>query len=309
MSNDLEGAFAALSDDAGRGRLPTAADVRRRADRRAVRRSLASAGLAALLVAGAAGTGWALAGDPAPRPPVQDAGPAPSATPSVAPSVPPSSPPAPSSPPPSSSPSSPPPSSVPASSAPPLPTSIPARAMLGEADGAEGNVNRLEDIRDDTAFCADARYPSVKRAAVRATVMLLYRGPDTEPSSVPDDTIYNTVTVYRGDGASDFMTELRAAVRACPTGRSGDLDLRYRSLGSFGAGDQSLLIERSYPAVQGDGEPVTDGSRTQTYLAAVRVGDAVTLVEARGYENFSSDRRRVESLATTAGERLADWRG
>ena len=308
MSNDLEGAFAALSADAGRGRLPAAADLRRRADRRAVRRSLATAGAAAVLVAAAAGTGWALAGDPGPRPPVQNAGPAPSAPLSAAPSVRPS----PDSPSPTSSPSTPsvPPSSTPpSSSAPPLPTSIPARAMLGEADGAEGNFHRMDDIWDTTRFCSAARYPSAKQAAVRASVMLLYRGPDSEPGSIPDDTIYDTVTVYRGDGARDFMSELRAAVRACPTGKVGDLDARYRSLGSFGAGDQSLLIERSWPARQGDGEPVTDGSRTQVYLAAVRVGDAVTLVDARGYENFSSDRRVVESLATIAGERLADWRG
>ena len=139
--------------------------------------------------------------------------------------------------------------------------------------------------------------------------MLLYRREDAEPSSIPDDTVYNTVTVYRADGAADFMTELRAAVRKCPTGKLGDLEVRYRSLGPIGRGDASLLIERSHAARDGEGELLPDGSRTNTYIAAVRVGDAVTMLEFRGYENFSSERRWVDPLTATAAERLEGWRG
>jgi hypothetical protein len=114
------------------------------------------------------------------------------------------------------------------------------------------------------------------------------------------------VTVYRGTGAEDFLDELRKAVRDCPDG--GD-DVKYRSLGSFGSGDESLLIERSRPTTDLPGDPVPGADPTLTYVAAARIGDTVAMVECTGYENWGSEKATALKLAKIAADRVAGWRG
>jgi hypothetical protein len=304
MPNDLERAFGALESDADRAALLPAAEVRRLAGRRSRNATLAGALTVAVLVAGVSvGSRWVLSGDtePRPLPPLQ--------TTSVAPA------PAPSSPvqarpsdPPSALPSSTPVSSAPpASSAPALPSSIPARALLNGKDGnGTGEDLSVVDSRRPPKLCSDTTYPSSSKSAVRKSVMLLYRSPDAPENSVPDDTVYDTVTVYKGTGAEDVLDELRKAVRDCPD--AGE-QVKYRSLGSFGAGDESLLVERSRPTTDLPGDPVPGADPTLTYIAMARVGDTVAMVECVGYENWGSTKASAVELAKTAAERVADWRG
>ncbi|GID29666.1 hypothetical protein [Paractinoplanes brasiliensis] len=298
-NTELDNAFAALSSDAERGLLLTGPELRRQAGRRRQRGLALTAAATSVLVVGAIGAGWTLAGDnrqqqttlrpatgfsPSPTP-----SPSPTSTPTTAaPSVAPSTP--------------------PTSKAPALPKSIPARALLSANDKGISDHQRLEDPEPLPEFCARAKFPSRDKAGPRASARMFYRSPDSPPGSVPSDTLVNTVTVYRGSGAEEFMSELIAAVRSCPTGKLGDLDAQYDSLGSLGLGDSSLLIDRSYAATGDDGEPLENGARQHTYVAAVRVGDAITLIDTRGWESGSSDRAWAESLTKTAARRLADWR-
>jgi hypothetical protein len=299
MPNDLERAFGELAADTDRAQLLPAAEIRRLSGRRSRNASLAAALTVAVLVAGVAvGSRWVLTGETGPRPlpPLHTASVPPTSAPTPAPSA--SGPPA--------RPSSAPPTSVPpTSSGPVIPKSIPARAMLNVKDGNTGQFKVEEDARRAPKLCPDTSYPSASKAAVRKSVYLLYRRPELSPDTVPDDTIYHTVTVYRGTGAEDFLDDLRAAVRECPNGPEEE---KYRSLGSFGAGDESLLIERSTPARDLPGNPVPGAEPTLTYIAAVRIKDTVSLVESTGYENWGSLRKPVVGLAETAAERVAAWR-
>jgi hypothetical protein len=291
MSNELERAYQALARDAAeRSRMLPAAELRGRARRQTVVRSAAGLVAVAVLAAGATiGVRVALAGgSPSPQPILPAA---PSAVPPV---------------------SSAPVASTPVSSAPPsggaseIPESIPASAMLTKADGNTGEFSRLEDVRPEPELCAAAVYPSAAQAAVRASVSLMYRSPELGPEYVPNDQVYNTVTVYRGGGADQFLADLRAAVKDCPTGKSGSLDATFRSLGSMSLGDESLLVEKATQAYGDDGTP-SQGKR-RTYIAAVRVGDSVTLIETLGYESAPSERTDVEAFAKTATDRLKSWR-
>ncbi|MET8154216.1 hypothetical protein ACIBSW_08845 [Actinoplanes sp. NPDC049668] len=291
MPNDLENAFAALSDDARHARLAPAAAVRRAADRRAVTRALGAVAAAAVLVAGVTvGARLVLADDAhPPLPPAQ------STTPTAAPSA-------------SSTPST---SATPSSTeagTPSIPASIPARAFLGRSDANVASLRRLDPPEGPPEFCAAARYPSDARAGVRGTVSILYRANGDDAEHTPSGEVHDTVTVYSGDGAEDFMDEFRAAVRACPRGEREHLTFTYRSLGSLGVGDESVLVQGSTPARGDDGELSGDGSTYRVYVAAVRIGDSVALVENRGYESISAERTVAEGFARRAAERLAAWR-
>ena len=298
MPNEMERAFAVLSTDADRGLLLSGPELRRQSGRRRSRTAAVTASATAVLAAGAIGAGFVLAGGNNQRavlPPAMSASPTESPTASF-----------PSSPSPSvTKPSSRPPSS----SGPAIPKSIPARALLTRTDPGVSDFQRLEESAGVPEFCAKAKFASRKLLGVTASVSMFYRGPKTPAENTPDDTLTDTVTVFRGDGAQDFLGELRAAVESCPTGKVGDLPAQFDSLGSLGLGDESVLIERSSEARGDDGEPSGNGSRTSTYIAAVRVNDAVTLIDTHGYESVSSDRSAVESLASTATKRLQEWRG
>ncbi|MBB2944101.1 hypothetical protein FB565_003830 [Actinoplanes lutulentus] len=299
MSNELERAYDALSRDAGRARLLPAAELRGRARRQTVVRSAAGLVAVAVLAAGVtAGTRFALAGGDEPQPilpavttspqtsPSQQASPSPSAA--------------------SSPPASSPPASPSSPGTPAIPKSVPARALLTKADSNTGEFTRHDEPRTPPRFCADASYPSEEAIGVRASVTLLYRSPELSAEYTPEDEVHDTVTVYRGDGAERFMDDLRDNVRLCPTGKLGDLDATFRGLGSLDLGDESLLVERSTAGYNDDGTP-SKGKRP-TYIAAVRVGDSVTLLETLGYESAPSDRDDVESLTATATVNLAGWR-
>ena len=303
MPNDpIENAFAALSDDAGHARLDPAAAVRRRSDRLVLTRSLTGAAVAALVVAGVVvGSQLALA-DRAlpPAPPAQSTGPA-TPPPSVNPSPPPSAPPSgPSSAPPSA------PSKAGESESPVVPRSIPNRAFLTRGDANKGGWQRLNTPSEPLKLCEDApEFASEHRVGVRGTVEILYKDPGQGEEYTPLSVAGDTITVYRGDGAEQFLDEYRAMVRECP---EGDKEQTYKSLSSLGAGDESVLVQGSYPARGDDGEPSANGGRTYLYYAQVRVGDAVISLSNTGYESQSVDQARARALFRQAVQRYRDWR-
>ncbi|MGK5681942.1 hypothetical protein [Actinoplanes sp. URMC 104] len=312
MSNEVERGFAALSSDADRGLLLSGPELRRQAGRRSGRRAGLAAAATAVLVVGAIGAGWALARDDTGKTalaPAASVAPSEIAAPSTAPvSVPPTTV-APST---GSGPTGEPssgPTTKPTTSGPAVPKSVPARALLTAGDGISDFI-RLDEPEKLREFCSKATFPSREQIGVEAGVRFFYRGPDSEPGSIPDDTIFNTVSVFRGDGARDYLGELRRAVEKCPSGKADNgLEYEFDVLGSLGVGDESVLIERSYQATDGAGEPMNNGAKTSVYVVAVRVNDAVTVVDSRGYENISSDRSSVEALARTAAKHLEQWRG
>ncbi|MCY1138463.1 hypothetical protein OWR29_10685 [Actinoplanes sp. Pm04-4] len=320
MPDDVRQAFAALSSDSERGLLLTGPELRYQAARRRSRRAGLAATAIVVLAAASIGTGWAVTradGRPAASPSTGSlAGPAPSVSharslappppSSVPPSVPPSAP-APPSEPPSPTPSSePPPTSGPAT-AEPMPAEIPYQVTLRQED-ANATVTYFEPL-GVPEFCPAAKFPSQKQLGVSASIISRYRKPDNPPpKGIPDDAVYNTVGVYHGDGAEDYLTELRRAAEVCATSQVRGLDVRFGLLTPLGVGDESVLIERSYEEVDAEGKPLDNGRWRNTYIAAVRIGDAVTLIDCRGYENAASEVETARTLGQALAKRLKAWR-
>jgi hypothetical protein len=312
MPNDLERAFAALSDDTDRqARLTPATDLRKRGDRQTLTRSVTAVAAAVVLVAGALlGSRLALTDNALPPLPPAESIAATTAAPP--PSV-------------STSDPSPPPASGsttgavdPGSTTPTIPASIPARAFLVRSEVNAGSLKRLKTPVAPPELCTDAEdFGSEKRIGVRGTVEIqvaagdipadLYEdGKDPETDYFPAATITETVTVYRGDGAGDFLDEFRAAVKACPRGWRGNSDVTYRSRGSLGLGDESLLVDASNKANSDGGLP--DDPTVHWYLGAVRIGDAVVLVRMAGYQAETVERAKAEDVVGKAADRLTGWR-
>lgn len=305
MSSEIQRAFAALAEDAGRVRLAAAETVRERADRRLIRQAVTGVALVSVLVLVVAVGAWmfvAYSGKPAPVP-AASATPAPSdpVAPSPSTSVPGS---------PSLSASS---ATAPPATQRPMPTSIPAWAFLQTSDVPGRAKAAPERIAQGDSWwlprLCGADYDQRDRIGIRRTQEILFGSAGAPADATPDAAVYEDIIVYRGDGARVFMADLRAAVRACPSSKTdAGVTVRNYSRGTIGAGDESLLIEQTRPAFGDSGEPVGDGSLHHLYWAVVRIGDSVAFVSNTGWESASADRSDTVHLGRRAAARLAAWR-
>jgi hypothetical protein len=199
------------------------------------------------------------------------------------------------------------PASSPSGPAAAVPASIPASAFLQAADAEKGEAPQPVDPPvGPPSFCG-ATFASYRDIGIRRSSTMLWRHRSSPEGSVPSGTVTDTVTVYRGGGATQFMTDLRKAVAGCPAQKVGGTTHSYRSLGSVSAGDDSVLVEDATPAYAEDGSPLS--GKHYRYWAAVRAGDSVTLVKNEGWEGASADRGESSAFARKAAKRLADWRG
>jgi hypothetical protein len=198
------------------------------------------------------------------------------------------------------------PATVPSSAdAPAVPASIPAAAFLQASDAEKGASPHLTDPAGTPAFCR-ATFASYRDIGIRTTSTMLWQHKDSPPGSTPAGTVTDTITVYRGDGATTFMADLRRAVAGCPSHQVDGITHRYRALGTVPAGQDSVLIEDSIPGFNEDGTPRS--GRHYTYWGAARVGDSVTLVRNEGWEDASADRAESAAFTVKAARRLAAWR-
>ena len=275
MSSDFERMFASLAEDAGRARLAPAEALRRRADRRLAAQAVVACVAVAVVVAGTAvGSRWMLAGGVGPAP-----APAASTTPSpTAPSV----------------------------RTPPTPATrptIPVRVFIG-ADGSD--EESLEDVPKGEmlpSLCG-VKYASDTSIEVRRKGRSYYTDPDIANRLA--GLIDQTVTVYRADAARSFLDQLRTAVGRCPQQRVAGDTHRYRLLDPPTVGDEALLVQITYPVRYDPGS--TDTRDATKFVSAVRVGDAVTLVYLKGWENSSVDKAEILDLTRQAAQRLEQWR-
>ncbi|MBY8874446.1 hypothetical protein K7640_21690 [Micromonospora sp. PLK6-60] len=301
MSRDLAVFYRSLASEADGQRLDPPNSVRTWADRRARRRAATGALGVALLVAGV-GVGVSMALAPAERdpisPPAATAGPTGSPVPS--PSAAPSGSPSAVSPPPS-------PSGGPSSGTPPKPpTRIPDGAFFTQPAGTAAEPPRFVEGERALPDLCGARLDEPVRSRTR--LLVHYLRPHTEAGWVPDGTYLHTVAVHRSGAAAGWLEQLRQAVRDCPeqAGGSGPT-YRVRLLTGGGYGDGSVLFEMRTRATDGQGAPA--GGDEVRLIRAIRVGDVVTVLWERGWENGSSDRANLDDYSRRAVRAIEDWLG
>ncbi|GAB1688810.1 hypothetical protein [Krasilnikovia sp. M28-CT-15] len=291
--SDLKQRFAALADDADQVAVAPAGELRTRADRRARSRAVVATLALAVVVGGTATGGRWLFTAGGPAVPPQPAG-------STQVTAPPSN-----APEPSLTNGTKPPDTTPPSSGTPVRSDVPDRAFLTLAE-TRAEEPYTVDTEDQMPELCGARFPSDGAVQSRRTVLANYKGPHTPADNTPDGTVMQTITVYGGGGAQDFIREFQAAVRGCPKKVKGDVTIRPRLLPAPSLGDEAVLVERKVvvdvpPGEFGAGEHVW---RT----AVVRAGDAVTVLNIQGWEGASIDPAETTTLTRQAAERLANWR-
>jgi hypothetical protein len=197
-------------------------------------------------------------------------------------------------------------------SARPIPDAIPASAFLQASDvpgKAKDKPHRLgANDQPLPAFCGKD-YEQKSDIGVRGTSSITFGSAGAPADAVPAGVAYEDVIVFTGDGATAFMTGLRAAVRGCASDRDdGGVTVRNYLRGPVGAGDDSELIERTRPATNEDGTPAGGGKVHRLLWVAVRSGDAIAFVTDSGWESLSATKDDAITLGRNAAKRLAAWR-
>jgi hypothetical protein len=288
--SDIERMYASLSREADTVLLETPDVVRRRAGRRRTGMVVATA----VAVAALAG-GIAVAGQWTRTPHGQSVHPGTTVSSSPSPS-------------PTATPS---PAGTAASSAAPtvasVPKVIPASAFLQVTD-TNGDVPPVASPSDDMLppFCG-ATFASDSLIQARKTMNITYWARRSPAGFVPTGTFDETITTYRRDGADRFMRQLRAAVTACPTQQRDGITYRNRIVPGTARGDESILIERRYPARDINGD-VTGGTEIRL-VSVVRTGVVVMVLYEQGWEDGSAERPVVDAFSRKAFSRLRAWLG
>ncbi|MFI5891447.1 hypothetical protein ACIA5D_15190 [Actinoplanes sp. NPDC051513] len=194
-----------------------------------------------------------------------------------------------------------------------IPSSIPDAAFLqaGDVPGkAKEKPRRLGPGDQELPEFCDADYDQGAAVGIRATQSVFFAGPDDPAESTPKAAVYEDVLVFQGDAATTFMSDLRAAVQGCAVQKEeSGVTVKNYLRGEIGAGDESVLIERTRPATDDAGEPVGGGALHHLYWTATRVGDSVAVVSNTGWESVSAERADTVHLGGKAAARLAAWRG
>ncbi|GFJ93661.1 hypothetical protein [Phytohabitans rumicis] len=182
------------------------------------------------------------------------------------------------------------------------PKSVPNSAFLQITD-TNGDVP-VENLDGEPVLpkLCDATFDSDDAIAVRRTRLITYWAEQRQDGQVPDGTFRQSITVYEPDQAARFLDELRAAVAGCPT----QAERRYRLLSAPRHGDDSLVVEETYPTVDPDGKPT--GGRDVRLVSVVRIGDVVTMLYEKGWEaGWSAEPDVVNAFTTKAVTRVESW--
>src|SRR5690606_11594739 len=129
-----------------------------------------------------------------------------------------------------------------------------------------------------------ASFASEEKVTARRVVDATYF-PVGPPPQLPEGTFSESITTYEQGGAEQFLTEVRAAVTACPTDSDQVVPLRYTTVEENLSADDAITIieEGTYTLV---GNTRVESRRP---IRVIRVGDSVLVLGFHSWEHLSFD--------------------
>jgi hypothetical protein len=191
----------------------------------------------------------------------------------------------------------------------PKQATIPEEAFLQPPDTGAERHERLPWYSHALPELCGTAFRSVAAIALGGHVVANYH-PRRAEGYIPDDTLLETVAVYRAGGAARFMRELRDAVHACPVNRYEEVQCHTGEVGTYALartpdhGDDAVVVRFTYPEMRNDGPT---GRRDSRLDLAVRIGDVVMVLAQQGYEFAHVDPATFHEIGRRAVQRLAAW--
>jgi len=131
----------------------------------------------------------------------------------------------------------------------------------------------------------------------------MYYAPGSTSDNIPDGTVAQTITVYRSNGATDAMRELRNALTACPRDSiDNGATLSYRLPAPKHYGDDAVIIEETW-----NGGPGSTNPPVSSLFYVVRVKNVITILQLVGWEGANAAPATTEEFTTRAIGALQTW--
>ncbi|WP_435208793.1 hypothetical protein [Micromonospora sp. bgisy143] len=188
------------------------------------------------------------------------------------------------------------------------PTTIPTSAFVELPSELRKSPRRPTRVAEALpTLCGNEFGTGGRQVTASAAMTLTYKKAGEPDSNTPQGMIHQTIFTFEGDGASDYLRRLRAAVQACPSYDQGGTKVTVGSKAVPGVGDEALLVTRTWPATSLNGERT--GGEGAAQIAVARVDGVVTVLDDQGWEGSSGNPATLDRTLRDGVRAIDAWQG
>ncbi|MBQ0904420.1 hypothetical protein [Micromonospora sp. U21] len=183
---------------------------------------------------------------------------------------------------------------------------IPTSAFVELPPDLRKSPRRATPVADALpTMCGNEFGTGGRQVTASASMTVTYRTPGEPASNVPQGMIHQTIFTFDGDGASDYMRRLRAAVEACPSYQEAGNPVDVEGRAVPGVGDEALLLTRTWAETSLNGERT--GGTASSQIAVARVDGAVTVLNDQGWEGTSGNPAILDRVLRDSVQTIDAW--
>ncbi|MEW2430938.1 hypothetical protein AB0877_23245 [Micromonospora sp. NPDC047644] len=198
-----------------------------------------------------------------------------------------------------------PPTDPPSSSA-STPVTIPTSAFVELPAELRKSPRRTTPVEEALPkLCGNEFGTGGRQVTASAAMTVTYRKAGEPASNVPQGMIHQTIFAFDGDGAPGYLSRLRTAVQACPSYDQSGNRVTVTSKALPGAGDEALLLTRTWPETSLNGERT--GGTASSQIAVARVDSAVTVFDDQGWEGTSGNPAILDRVVRDGVRAIDAW--
>ncbi|MGV9213734.1 hypothetical protein ACTFTM_17910 [Micromonospora sp. RB23] len=186
------------------------------------------------------------------------------------------------------------------------PTTIPTSAFVELPSELRKSPRRPTPVAEALPkLCGNEFGTGGRQVTASAAMTVTYKKAGEPDTNVPQGMIHQTIFTFAGDGASDYLRRLRAAVQACPSYDQGGNKVTVESKAVPGVGDEALLVTRTWPAASLNGERTR--GETTSQIAVARVDGVVTVLDDEGWEGASGNPATLDRTMREGVRAIDAW--
>lgn len=186
------------------------------------------------------------------------------------------------------------------------PTTIPTSAFVELPAELRKSPRRPTRVAEALPkLCGNEFGTGGRQVTASAAMTLTYKEAGEPDSNTPQGMIHQTIFTFEGDGASDYLRRLRAAVQACPSYDQGGDKVTVESKAVPGVGDEALLVTRTWAATSLNGERT--GGAGSAQIAVARVDGVVTVLDDQGWEGSSGNPTTLDRTMRDGVHAIDAW--
>ncbi|MEU1590919.1 hypothetical protein [Micromonospora sp. NPDC005710] len=154
-------------------------------------------------------------------------------------------------------------------------------------------------------LCANEFGTGGRQVTASAAMTVTYQKAGEPSSNVPQGMIHQTIFTFDSSGASAYLDRLRAAVRACPAYDQSSIRVTVTSRTLSDVGNEALLLTRTWPETNLNGERT--GRTASSQIAVARVDTTVTVLNDEGWEGASGNPAILDRVVRDGVRTIEAW--